>query len=983
MTIRKRTQAMLLVAASLAATCLLGAQQPVPTNLPQPASLTQAMPVDPQITQGQFQNGLRYYVRANKKPEKRAELRLVVKAGSILEDDDQRGLAHFVEHMAFNGTQHFPKHEVVSFLESLGMRFGADVNAYTSFDETVYMLQVPTDKPEAMDRSLLILEDWAHGVAFDPVEIDKERGVVMEEWRLRRGAGARMQDKVFPIWLKGSRYPDRIPIGKTEIIQGFKPDRLKKFYADWYRPDLMAVVAVGDFDKTAVESLIKTHFGSMAAAPAPRPRPTYDVPDHPGTLYALTADKEMTTTSVEIDTLLPARPEGTVDAYRQKTVDRLFSSMLSARFSEMTQKSDAPFLQAFAGRGAFLARTKENTSMGALVKEDGIERGLDALLGEAERVSRFGFTATELERQKVNVLRNYERMQAERDTRVSGSRADEYVRNFLQQESLPSADDEYALHQRFLPTITLDEVNKLAREWFPDSNRIVIVTAPEKAGLVIPDEPKLAAVLKAASTKDLKAYVDTVAGAMLLDFAPPAGAIARTATKDAIGITEWELSNGVKVVLKPTTFKEDEILFTATSPGGTSLASDQDYIPASTATQVIGAGGLGKFNVTDFRKVMTGKIASATPFIRELEQGLNGSSSRKDLETMFQLIYLRFTQPRSDATAFSVQATQTKSILANQTASPTFAFFDALNSALYQNHLRRRSPTAATVDEWNLDKSFAFYKDRFADASDFTFVFVGSFDLPTMKPLVERYLGGLPSTHRKETWKDVGVKTATGVIEKTVEKGIEPKSQAAIVFSGPFEWNQTQRIAIRAMAEILQTRLLELIRENLGGTYSITAGAIYAKIPNPDYAVRIQFGCDPQRTEDLVDRVLKEIEQFKASGPTEKQLTDEREALLREFEANSRLNTYLLGQISLKYQYGDDPAGLWNIPEYYKKLDAATIQQAAKTYLNSANRVRVTLMPEKKSETDDAVMDQKRIDPVRRQQAAGFPDIAGARAEGR
>ena len=746
MTIRDRVQALFLAAALLVASGFVAAHGRQPAA--SPPSLTQAMPADPQITQGQLGNGLRYYVRANKKPEKRAELRLVVKAGSILEDDDQRGLAHFVEHMAFNGTAHFPKQQVVSFLASLGMRFGADVNAYTSFDETVYMLTVPTDQPETMDKSLLILEDWAHGVAFEPAEVEKERGVVMEEWRLRRGAGARMQDTVFPIWLKGSRYPDRLPIGTTEIIQGFKPERLKKFYTDWYRPDLMAVVAVGDFDKAAVDTLIKAHFASMPAATAPRPRATFDIPDHPATVFAITADKEQPMTTVEIDTLLPARSEGTVGGYRQKTVDRLFSSMLSARFAEIAQKPDAPFLQAFTGRGPFFARAKDNASLGALVKEDSIERGLETLVGEAERVTRYGFTATELERQKVNVLRSYERNMAERENRVSASRADEYVRNFLQQETLPSAEDEYALHQRLLPTITLDEINKLAREWFPDSNRIVILTAPDKPGLVLPDEARLKKVLRDAEEKDLTAYVDTAAAATLLDAAPAGGTIARTAAKEALGITEWELSNGVKVVLKPTTFKEDEILFTATSPGGTSLASDQDYIPASTATQLVTAGGVGKLNVTDFRKVMTGKIASANPFIRELDEGLNGSSSRKDLETMFQLIYLRFTQPRADAAAVAAQAAQMKTILANQTSTPNFVFGDAINTTLYQNHPRRRSPTLATVDQWNLDKSLAFYKDRFADASDFTFVFVGSFDLPAMKPLVERYLGGLPSTSK-------------------------------------------------------------------------------------------------------------------------------------------------------------------------------------------------------------------------------------------
>jgi zinc protease len=947
MTLRRVPQLMLLLVACLAATALRIAHGQVASNA-QSAALSQAIPVDPEITVGSLANGLRYYVRANKKPEKRAELRLVVKAGSILEDDDQRGLAHFAEHMAFNGTRNFPKHEVVSFLESLGMRFGADINAYTSFDETVYTLTVPTDKPETMDRALLILEDWAQAITFDPVEIDKERGVVLEEWRVRRGAGARMQDKVFPIWLKGSRYPDRLPIGTPEVLKTFAPDRLKQFYTDWYRPDLMAVVAVGDFDKTATEGLIKTHFSRLKSPPAPRARPIYDIPDQPGTRYALMSDKEMTTTSVQINTLLPARSQGTVGVYRQEMVDRLFSAMLSARLSEITQKADAPFIQAFAGRSIFLARTKESTGLTALVKEDGTERGLDALLAEVERASRFGFTATELDRQKQTTLRNYERIVAEKDTRESQSRASEYIRNFLENESLPTADYEFALHQRFLPEITLAEVNKLPAEWFPDRNRIVIAFGPDKPGLVLPDEAKLAAIVTAAPGKDLKPYEDTAAAATLLDPIAATGTIARTSTKEAVGITEWDLSNGVKVVLKPTNFKEDEILFRATSPGGTSLASDKNYIPASTATQVIAAGGLGKFSVVDLRRVLTGKIAGATPFIGELDEGLNGSSSRKDLETLFQLIYMRFTQPRADATAFAVQQTQMKAALANQTAVPEFAFRETLTTTLYQNHVRRRVPSPANVDEWNLAASEAFYKERFADASDFTFVFVGSFDLATMKPLVEKYLGTLPSIKRKETWKDVGVRTATGVIDKKVEKGIEPKSQAAIIFSGPFVYDQTQRVAIRAMADILRTRLLDTIREDLGGTYSIGATPNYQKIPNSEYMISIQFGCDPARAESLVARVLQEIEQFKANGPTDKQVNDEREALLRDFETNAKQNGYLLTQLVVKYQFGEDPAGVWDVPNYYKKVDAAMIQQAARTYLDGKNRLTVVLFPEKK-----------------------------------
>jgi zinc protease len=942
MTILKRTQ-LLSLWVLLAVTCLVAAPQQVAP------SLTDRIPVESPITIGHLPNGLTYYIRANKKPEKRAELRLVVKAGSVLEDDDQQGLAHFVEHMAFNGTSHFPKSDdIIQFIESLGMRFGADLNAYTSFDETVYMLQVPTDKPEVLDKALLILEDWAHSVSFQDKEIDKERGVVMEEWRLRRGAGARTTDKLFPIVLKGSRYADRIPIGKTEILQNFKPETLKKFYKDWYRPDLMAVVAVGDFDKAAIEALIKSHFGSIPAAQSLRPRPEYDVPDHDGSVYAIMTDKELTGTSVSVENIMPSRPQGTFGNYREEIVDRLFSGMLSARFTEIAQKPDAPFMGAGVGRGQFIAKTKDEAELSARVKDDGIEKGLDAMLTEVDRVTRFGFTSTELDRQRQNILRSYERLVIEDQNRQSNSRADEYVRNFISDESLPGAELEQALHQRYLPEITLQEINALAKQWFTDKNRIVVVTAPEKPGVVIPDEAKLASVIKAAPGKDLKAYVDTVTSGALLDPLPTAGTVVKTATKDAIGITEWELSNGVKVVLKPTTFREDEILFRATSPGGTSLASDADYIPANFAAQVVSAGGVGKFSAIDLGKALTGKVANASAFIGETEEGMSGSGSRKDLETMFQLIYLRFTQPRADAQRVSVLSTQAKTQLANQTVAPEYAFAEALTNIMGQGHLRRQMTTPETIDKWNLDKSLAFYKDRFADASDFTFVFVGSFDLATMKPLVERYLGGLPSIHRKETWKDVGAKNPTGIIEKTVEKGSEPKSQTALIFTGPFQFDPTHRIVLRAMSQILQMRLLETIREELGGTYSINANGGSTKIPHPEYQFTIQFGSDPKRVDDLVKRVFEEIEKFKANGPTEKQLADEKEALLREFETSSKQNAYLLTQIAGKYQLDEDVAGVWDAPELYKKIDAAAIQEAAKTYLNASNHVRVTLVPEKK-----------------------------------
>jgi len=491
-------------------------------------------------------------------------------------------------------------------------------------------------------------------------------------------------------------------------------------------------------------------------------------------------------------------------------------------------------------------------------------------------------------------------------------------------------------------------VNKRAREWFPDRNRLVVVTAPEKSGLTLPSQAALTAVLKNAPGKDLKPYADASATRPLLDRLPAPGAIAKTTARETAGITEWELANGVKVVLKPTTFREDEILFRATSPGGTSLASDADYVAASSAVQLVTAGGIGQFNAVDFRRLMTSNSAFVRPVIGELEEGLNGGTSQRDLETLFQLIYLTFTQPRADRTAVDVLAGQMKALLENQSASPDFAFFSTLSSLENQNHLRRRPVTAATVDQWNLDKSLAFYKDRFADASDFTFVFVGSFEPAAMRPLVERYLGGLPSTRRRETWKDVGVRPPAGIVEKVVEKGIEPKSQTAIAFGGSVQYDPAQRVVLRALTQVLQGQLVETIREQLGGTYSVSVSQTYTKFPVAEYSLSIEFGSDPARTDELVKRVFQEIERLKAEGPGLSQMEDVKLSLVREFETSSRQNGFLLSQIVSKYQLGEDVATIWALPEAYRKLDAATIQQAARTYLRPGNYVRVTLVPEKK-----------------------------------
>jgi zinc protease len=911
------------------------------------ALLTQTIPVDPAVLTGRFPNGLRYLIRKNALPANRAELRLVVNVGSILEDDTQQGLAHFVEHMAFNGTSHFPKSQLIDYLQSTGMKFGPSINASTSFDETIYMLQIPTDKPEMLDKAFLILEDWAQNVSFDPTEVDKERGVIIEEWRGRRGAQARIQDRQFPVLLKGSRYADRLPIGKTDILEHFKHDVLKTFYTDWYRPDLMTVIAVGDFDQATVQKLITQHFAARPAAKAPRPRVVYDVPDTAGTLYSIETDKEMSLTTVGIMNKLPARDHTTVGGYRQDMVERLFQGMLNQRFAELAQKPNAPFVAGGAGLGA-LMRKKEAAQLSAMVKDTDIERGIDALITEAQRVARFGFTASEFDRQKKQTLRSLEQQVTEKDKQPSAALAAEYIRHALQQEPIPGIEYEQDLHLRFVPEITLAEINKLAPLWLADSNRVVVVAAPLKDGVVVPDATKLAGVIKTATSKDVTAYVDTVDASPLLEPLPKPGSIAKTTKQDALGLTVWELSNGVKVALKSTDFKQDEIVFRALSPGGASLASDKDYMSASNAGDVITMGGLGRLSMLDLRKALTGKLASASASVGGFSTTVTGSGSRKDLETLFQLIHLTFTQPRLDATMFGVASGQLKTMLANRKNSPDFPFSEALNQIQTQGHIRGRSMSPELLDEINLEQAMAFYKDRMADASNFTFIFIGSVDVDTMKPLVERYLASLPATGRHETWKDTGMRLPKGVAEKTVEKGIEAKSRVALVFNGNFDHTPANRVAIRAMSTVLENRLRETLREDLSGTYGVSVSANYTRVPAAEYSVGITFSCAPPRVDELVKAMFKEIEGLKAAAPGDKYVSDVRAQLLRDYETSSKQNMWWLSQIAARYESGEDPASVLTLPDLYSKLDAATIQQAAKAYLDSKNYTKVVLMPEKK-----------------------------------
>jgi zinc protease len=927
--------------------CAATQRIPEPEKVTTKASfeLTQRLPVDPHLTRGTLENGLRYYIRPNRKPEKRAELRLVVNTGSVLEEADQQGLAHFAEHMAFNGTTHFPKHELVNYLESIGMRFGPELNAYTSFDETVYMLQVPTDSAGVVEKAFQVLEDWAHAISFDEQEIDKERGVVVEEWRLGRGAEARMRDKQLPIILKDSRYAERLPIGQKAVLDTFHYATLRRFYSDWYRPDLMAVIAVGDFDSSRIEGLIRHSFSRIPPRKDARERTVFPVPDHGQTFFAIASDSEATRSGVTVYYKQDVREQGTLNAYRQRLIEGLYHGMLHQRLYELTKQPEPPFLYGYSTQGRFI-RSKEFALLGAGVKDNGIQGGLETLLTEAARVERYGFTPTELDRQKQEMLRSVEQGYKERDNTTSDRFAAEYIRSYLYDEPIPGIEYEYALQKQLIPEISLQEVNRLAGEWVSERNRVISVNAPEKPGVVVPSEEDLLTVFEAVRTKEISPYVDVASAVPLVETPPVPGGIVAGTRIDTLGVTEWKLTNGVRVVLKPTDFKNDEILFTAYSPGGHSLIADSHYVAALTATSVVQEGGIGSFPLIELQKRLAGKVVSVAPWISDLHEGLSGSASPDDVETLFQLIYLYCTAPRQDSVAFLAYRSRMRGVLENRSARPETAFEDTVQVTLTQHHYRARPWSVALLDEMDLRASLDIYRDRFADAGDLTCFFVGNIDTTTIKAFVQTYLGGLPSAGRGETWKDVGMKPPQGVVKKTVNKGREPKSLTQMIFTGPFQWTRQNRYDLDAMAQVLRIKLRDTLREDLGETYGVGVGASPSHYPREAYQMTIGFGCAPEKVEALTRVVFEQLDSLKTFGTTDVYIGKVKEMQRREREVALKENGFWLDGLQASYVHGEDPLNLLRYSELVEGLTPEAVRQAAQRYVKTDNYIKVVLSPE-------------------------------------
>ncbi len=939
------------VAAILLFLTLLGCQAVPPPDAkeaaaPQPAGPeADRLPLDPAVSTGTLANGLTYYVRSNGHPEKRAELRLVVNAGSVLEEDGQQGLAHFVEHMAFNGTEHFRKHEIVDFLESAGMRFGPEVNAYTNFDETVYMLQVPTDQPAVVDRALLVLQDWAAGVLFEPEEVERERAVVIEEWRLGRGADARIRDRQFPVLFRGSRYAARRPIGSVEVLRAATAADLKRFYRRWYRPELMAVAAVGDFDSAQMVERIRRHFGALSSPGGPVRRPHYRVPPHRQTLYAPATDPEATATRVSLYLKREARPTVTVSDYRRDLVELMYHGMLSERLEELTHTADSPLLSA-ASFSYRPVRPEEVSVLAARVRPGKVQGALEALLVESERVRRFGFTPGELARQKEALLSRMERLYQERDKEESERLVRQYVDNFLEGEPIPSLQYEHNLVGRLVPEVSLEEVNRQAAGALRRENRVVLVSAPQELAASVPPRFQVLNLFGAVRGRDLAPYQDRTVGEPLIPAELPGGAVVERSQIPELGLIQWRLANGVRVVLKPTEFKNDQVLMGAVSPGGTSLVPDREYVSAMLAAAVVKESGVGGFDAAALRKKLAGTEVEVTPWIGELFEGLRGEARPADLETMFRLVYLYFTAPRRDPGAFEAYRQRLLAFARNRQASPEAAFWDTLESLLSRGDYRSRPWTEEVVNELKLEEALRIYRERFADAADFTFFLVGSFDPQRIEPLAVEYLGSLPAAGASERFRDLGVDPPEGVVRQKVAKGLEPKSRVELVFAGPFDWSLDSRFTLQALAEVMDIQLREVVREQAGGTYNVGVEATAQEYPDQEYQVRIGFGCAPEQEEPLTALVMQSIERLREQGPQAEHVAKVREILRRERETELETNEFWLERLQFVAVHGLDPRVILDYDSRLAALDGAALREMARRTLLPDRYVQVVLVPE-------------------------------------
>ena len=909
------------------------------------------LPVDKNVRIGQLDNGLTYYIRHNKLPENRAEFYIAQKVGSILEEPQQRGLAHFLEHMAFNGTKNFPGDDkglgVIPWCETVGIKFGTNLNAYTSIDETVYNISnAPIDRTGVLDSCLLILHDWSNYILLKDDEIDKERGVIREEWRSRNSGMLRVYTDLLPTIYQGDKYADCMPIGSIDVINNFPYKDIRDYYHKWYRPDLQGIVIVGDIDVDTVEAKLKAVFADVQKPVNPAERTYYPVTDNKEPIVAIGTDKEVDDPSIEIYFKQDATPDSeknNVGYLASQYMTSMISSMLNARLSELVQSANPPFTRASSYYSDFfVAKTKEAFALSASSKADGIETALKTLLQETERARRFGFTESEYARARANYLQSLESAYNEREKTKHGSYVREYVQNFLNGEPIPGIEAEYAMMNQLAPNIPLQAMNMVMQQLVPDSNQVVIIAGPAKEGLKYPTKEEVISLLKGMKDLDLQAYVDKVSDEPLMKEAPKGGKIISEKEGDIYGSTKLVLSNGVTVYVKKTDFKADEIRMKGTSLGGKSIFPDKDALNFAVMDNVIAVGGLGNFSQVDLTKVLAGKKVSVNAGLGATTENVFGTCSPKDFETMMQLTYLTFTAPRKDAEAFESFKNRMKAQLESAQANPLSSINDSLQKAMYNNHPRVVMMKPEMVDQIDYDRILEMYNDRFKDASDFTFYFVGNIDLETAKPLIAEYLGALPAINRKETFKDTKMSIRKGVYKNEYAKEQEtPTATIVFLYSGKAPYTLKNDILLSFATQVLDMVYTEEVREKEGGTYGVNCFGDLQKYPKEQLLLQIVFQTDPAKKDKLAGIVVDELKKLAAEGPSDVHLQKVKEYMLKKYADNQKENGYWMNNLNDYFYYGMDMTEGYT--DIVNSITAKDIQKFVSDLLKQGNEIEVTM----------------------------------------
>ncbi len=906
------------------------------------------LPVDENVRVGTLPNGLKYYIRKNALPAKKVQLRLVVNAGSVLEDEDQQGLAHFMEHMNFNGLKHFPKNDLVNYLQSIGVQFGADLNAYTSFDETVYILPIPSDDPVKVEKGFTILEDWAFNALLDSVEINKERGVVLEESRLGKGASERMGKQFYPVLFNGSAYSKRLPIGKDDILKNFKPAALKRFYKTWYRPNLMSVVVVGDIDPAEAEKLIKAHFSVYKNPVNPRPRPAIiPIAPHQKNVGMVLTDKEQPYNIIQVFNFIEkSTPVITWGDYRKTIVESLFNLMINLRLNELTQQANPPFLGGSTSFGGFIRGYRSYISL-AVAGDKPVKDAMEAVITTAEAVKKYGFLESELQRAKTNTLTGAERGYNDRDKTESNRLVNEYVNHFLEQTPMIGIEGRFAYIKAILPTITLAEVNAIAKQTESKQGIFALLLGSEKSKASLPTNDGLTSIVANAKNIPVKAYEEKVITGSLIKKAPTPGKITDQKTNTVLGTTDLSFSNGITVTLKPTNFKNDEIQMDAWRQGGHrnySLADKKNAEKAATVAQTM---GLSDMTPVELRKFLTGKTVSVSTYINAHDEGVEGNSSAKDLETFLQLAHLKFTAPRKDADLFQAYVKAQKSQLENMKSIPNAYFADTLSKVQFGN-----SPwaggleTAESYNQLNLDRSFAIYQEVFGNAYGLHFTLVGNIDVEKIKPLLALYLGSLPSKQKENKFTDVGLRPVKGVVDFAVKKGAAKQSSVNVIFTGEAAYNKEEELKLNMLTEALNIKIIEKLREELSGIYGGGMSASLRRRPYGNYVIDVRFPCGPENVDKLSKALFAIIEDARNNGISQSDLDKVKETARKQNEDLMKENAHWLENLSYAFIENYDPAWIIGYDEKINAITTKDLQDAAKKYFNMQNYIKAVLNPE-------------------------------------